>query len=237
MSTNDICIIVPCYNEAKRIIERDFLEATQYDILFVDDASQDESFSIIQNLSQKSKNISLLKLNKNVGKSEAIRQGFLKACSSQYTWIAYLDCDLSTTITEFSYFLKYNKELYDNKADVIIGSRIKRAGSVIERRLIRHFIGRAIMTLCWLLMEQFDFYDTQCGAKIFKNTQKIQNSFATQFKTNWLFDIELLFRLKKEKASILEYPLRKWIDKKGSKVTGVRNYLQILRDLWILLKD
>jgi hypothetical protein len=70
-----------------------------------------------------------------------------------------------------------------------------------------------------------------------KNTQKIQNSFATQFKTNWLFDIELLFRLKKEKASILEYPLRKWIDKKGSKVTGVRNYLQILRDLWILLKD
>ena len=76
-------IVVPCYNEDHRLDTQQFLEYTRENInvsfIFVDDGSSDNTHSIIQNLESKSRQIMTVFLDKNCGKGEAVRQGFLKA--------------------------------------------------------------------------------------------------------------------------------------------------------------
>lgn len=67
-------------------------------------------------------------------------------------------------------------------------------------------------------------YDTQCGAKIFRSGIALE-IFKEDFISYWLFDVELLFRMKRKWGSelmnqIVELPLHKWKDESGSKVTA-----------------
>jgi len=41
----------------------------------------------------------------------------------------------------------------------------------------------------------FTVYDTQCGAKFFKNTEIIRETLKTPFVTRWAFDVEILGRM------------------------------------------
>ena len=70
-------------------------------------------------------------------------------------------------------------------------------------------------------------YDTQCGAKLFRNSGKLRIVFRKPFRVNWTFDVELLARLMmlerfmgggRLKDSSIEYPLEEWIDVPGSKI-------------------
>ena len=70
-------------------------------------------------------------------------------------------------------------------------------------------------------------YDTQCGAKLFRVSPEIRSLFETPFRSNWVFDVELLARLirsRKESGgspvaeAIYENPLQEWRDVAGSKV-------------------
>lgn len=76
-------------------------------------------------------------------------------------------------------------------------------------------------------------YDTQCGAKMFRNTPALRQVFGRQFKVNWTFDVEMLarFSLVQHLPPLgaclpwVEHPLVEWIDVKGSKI-GVKDYIQ-----------
>ena len=70
-------------------------------------------------------------------------------------------------------------------------------------------------------------YDTQCGAKLFRNTPETRAAFAEPFISSWIFDVELLARLGKTGRSdatydtrrcVYEKPLLAWIDVAGSKI-------------------
>jgi hypothetical protein len=70
-------------------------------------------------------------------------------------------------------------------------------------------------------------YDTQCGAKIFKNNGKLRIVFRKPFRVKWTFDVEILARFimlerfmggGRLKESSVEYPLDEWIDIPGSKI-------------------
>jgi hypothetical protein len=68
-----------------------------------------------------------------------------------------------------------------------------------------------------------NFYDTQAGAKLFKN-KNIENIFKEKFLTKWLFDIEILLRMKNLfntsniNNHVYELPLSTWIEKIGTKI-------------------
>ena len=71
-------IIVPCFNEEKRLDVRRFLEladAKDVHLLFVDDGSSDGTAKVLGELVAKKTNIAFLRLAKNGGKGEAVRQG------------------------------------------------------------------------------------------------------------------------------------------------------------------
>lgn len=224
-------MIVPCFNEARRLDFEQFeAAATRHNLwfLFVDDGSTDDTAEVVRRHTHD--RIWLRVLERNSGKAEAVRQGMLHAEAlpffAQLDWIGYWDADLSTPLTELPAFFEY-LALTGMPMDVVIGSRVSRLGSRVRRRFVRHVLGRLFATAAALLLKT-RAYDSQCGAKVFRTTVAAR-CFREPFVTRWLFDLEILLRL--GDAAVLEYPLMEWHDVAGSKFNLLPNLWRTLRDL------
>ena len=225
-------IIIPCYNEANRFPKEKFLNFAKanddYRFLFVDDGSNDGTDSLLESIRiEKPEQFNVLKLEQKSGKAEAVRQGFLKAIESQPEFIGFLDADLATPLEVLPSFLTILKGR--PSIEMVFGSRIKLIGSDIERNEIRHYLGRIFATAASFVLK-IAIYDTQCGAKVFRNTETLHTIFRDPFKSRWIFDVELIARFLKLKkaqglqgtsASIYEMPLPVWHDIKGSKLHAI----------------
>lgn len=214
-------VIIPCFNEAHRLqtaLFSAFLqENKEFTFFFVDDGSSDNTYNILNKIhAENVHQTHILRCTSNNGKGEAVRLGIQQAIrTNKFHYIGYIDADLSTSLEEFCIICKH---AILNDANFIFGSRIKKLGSNISRSGIRHFIGRILITI---IDKKFKlgFYDTQCGAKLFKSNI-LDPVVKEAFNTRWFFDIEIFLRLRKERTlqSGIEYPLKSWIDKKGSKI-------------------
>lgn len=221
-----ILIVIPCYNEEDRLKlstfeafagENDFC-----DFLFVNDGSSDKTAEILESFCPSRDHFDWIDLKKNVGKAEAIRQGVLSVhANNTYEFIGYMDADLATPLTEIPYFIH---EIFRRSPHplFVMGARIARMGAHIDRKARRHYLGRVFATFVSNVL-RFPVYDTQCGAKMIHKSVVFE-LFEAPLLTKWLFDVELISRLKKhlgtEKASrvILEIPLNEWKDVAGSKL-------------------
>ena len=218
-------IIIPCFNEAKRLpiksfetfIESNFLEV---EFLFVNDGSTDDTIGVLMQLKSKfSDQIEILDLKQNVGKAEAIRQGMLMAKKENHHYFGYFDADLATPLQEIPRLVEYTKK--KEVPYIVMGSRVKLFGfSEIRRKLRRHLIGRVFATVVSNIL-RLPIYDTQCGAKLI-HSKVVPILFNEKFSSKWMFDVELLFRLKNNytdfECRIIEVPLKKWDDIAGSKI-------------------
>ncbi len=237
----DLCIIIPCYNEGKRLDTKrffNFLESQKNVLLcFVNDGSSDHTFEVLTLIKSKfPTNVEAISTKKNVGKAEAVRAGILH-CNTNFKHekIAYLDADLATTLEECYEISK----LIKNKIVFAFGSRIKKIDTNIQRKGYRFLIGRVIATF---ISRQLNLgvYDTQCGCKIF-NTQLSEKIFDKSFISKWLFDVELFHRIIKlysvnEMCEIsTEVPLKSWIDYDDSKVK-MTYFFKLWLDLYTIKK-
>ena len=223
-----ICLVVPCYNEAKRLDFEKFRAAEDYYFLFVNDGSTDNTMEVINN--NLGENIFILNLEKNMGKGEAVRRGFLRAKElpifQEVNWIGFIDADLATPLSELGKFLFFC-EFYEERIDAVWGSRVRRLGSHIERSAIRHYLGRVFATIVRVVLK-LDSYDSQCGAKLFRK-EIVDEFFSEPFISSWAFDIELLLRMSGSK--IIEYPLQEWKDVQGGSLTIPSASLKMVYDI------
>jgi glycosyltransferase involved in cell wall biosynthesis len=235
-------IVVPCYDEAERLPAAEFLRFAaahpDVDFLFVDDGSRDDTAERLRDLERKEPTrLAVLSLPRNRGKAEAVRAGMLEAFGSEARYVGYWDADLSTPLEEIPRFV----DLLDRRADcdVALGSRVRLLGRTIERRALRHYVGRVYATLASATL-RLPVYDTQCGAKLFRRSPAIEALFAEPFSTRWVFDVEILARLLRDRggrlapgsAVVTELPLREWRDVPGSKVRAVdfaRSVVELVR--------
>lgn len=217
-------IIVPCYNEEKRLRVDAFLffvkKNSNVRFIFVNDGSQDRTAEVLKILVAQNECFSVLNLQHNVGKSEAVRQGTLYAKKHfQSDYIGFWDADLAAPLAEIEGFIEC---LQENNYRMVIGCRLARPGANVRRKNSRHYLGRIFVTIASLVLK-FKVYDTQCGAKIFK-TDIISTLFEKPFVSHWLFDVELLARYIETFGSedaaknIYEYPLSSWKDVSGSSI-------------------
>lgn len=226
-----VIIIIPCYNEEKRLRMDAFISFVQADpnchILFVDDGSSDATKQIIERMHLANPDQFHLLINENnQGKAEAIRRGMLYGLKMHPDYIGFWDADLSTPLEALDSFLRVFKERPCTQ--VVIGCRLMSLGRVIMRKPIRHYSGRVIATMI-SIVSGLKIYDSQCGAKLFRGGEYLIKLFSAPFISKWLFDVELLIRLLKVNSIkpaqtnlvnnlFYELPLEEWIDGGGSKI-------------------
>ena len=77
-----ISIVIPIFNEEKSLSDlfseiSDVMKAfINWEVIFIDDGSTDESFSILENISKYNSKVKIISFHKNFGKSDALAEGF-----------------------------------------------------------------------------------------------------------------------------------------------------------------
>jgi glycosyltransferase involved in cell wall biosynthesis len=230
MSGPSTTLVVPCFNEGSRLDSEQFLSLLSGErsihLLFVDDGSQDNTLDMLQALHAKGgAAVSVLALEQNQGKAEAVRRGLLRALADGSTVVGYVDADLATPVEEVRRLVEI---MATRDADVVVGARVALMGREIDRSPMRHYLGRIFASAASLVL-QHSVYDTQCGAKLFRRTPALESALDEPFISRWAFDVELLGRLMIggpgipgiDSSRIIEEPLRRWKDVPGSKLRPI----------------
>jgi len=215
-NSKKISVIIPAYNEEKRIrktllryanfFDKNF--RNQFEIIVVANGCTDKTFDIANELASKSNFIKVLNFKEKIGKGGAIIQGFKVA---EADIIGFLDADGSIPPSSVLKLIE-NIDGYDG----VIASRwIK--GSNIGRKqpLGRRIASRGFNFLVRLLFG-LNYLDTQCGAKFFKY-KSIKHILPELGLTDWSFDVDLLYRLKIKGYKVKECPIT-WNDVNESKL-------------------
>ncbi len=239
-----LSVIIPSYNEManlrKGVLEKvdSYLTKKKYafEVIVVDDGSTDGGTEFIREFVKDHKEFRLLE-NEHLGKGGAVTAGML-AARGKYR--LFTDMDQATPIEEVSKLLP----LFEDKADVVIGSRsTRRQGSP----LIRRFISRAQIILRKMIIGLPGISDTQCGFKMFRGevaeqlftaVKKIHKGFKTIHGSNVTsgFDIELLYLASKMGYSIKEVPVE-WLYVETRRVNPVTDSIQGVMDLVTIKKN
>ena len=218
-------IVVPCFNEARRLSPEAFrLFAAEWrggPFLFVDDGSSDDTFGVLRGLQHSiPTQYEILRLPENAGKLEAVRQRMLRAFNANPAYAGFWDAELATPLETVPLFEQVFRERPET--DVVIAARVKLLGRNIERRAARHYLGRIFATAVPVTLG-VNVYDSQCGAKLFRNVSNVRAAFDRPFLPRWIFDVEILARVMKGSTppitgSLYELPLPAWRDVAGSKL-------------------
>ncbi len=234
-----LTLVVPCYNEERRLDVEAFRRVSaggcEVDFLFVNDGSRDGTLGLLEKLRDSDpKRFAVLNLERNSGKAEAVRRGFVAAMEQPAGYVGFWDADLATPLAELPGFL----DVLESRPaiQIVMGSRVRLLGREISRRPSRHYAGRVGATLISSTLG-LAVYDTQCGAKLFRTNDTLREVFATPFLSRWIFDVEIIARYVERlgrdavAGAIYELPVTRWHDVTGSKVKS-HDFLRALLDLW-----
>jgi glycosyltransferase involved in cell wall biosynthesis len=220
-------VVVPCFNEARRIDAdrlRELARSCDARILAVDDGSTDDTGTVLGKLAAAEPEwLSVLTLDANRGKGEAVRRGLLDGIADGADLVAFCDADFAAPPEEVARLVAALRA--DDGIDGVLGSRVAMLGTDIRRSMLRHYSGRVFATATSLVLG-VPVYDTQCGAKALRVTPTLRRALAEPFVSRWVFDVELLGRLLAAAPRgadagerFVELPLRRWHEPGGSKLT------------------
>ena len=160
----NISIVVPLYNEEESLpeltewIHRVCTENQfTYEVILVDDGSDDTSWSVVENLSSKNSNIKGIKFRRNYGKSAALNTGFQVTKGSV---VITMDADLQDSPDEIPGL--YNM-IVNEGFDLVSGWKAKRYDPITKTIPTKFFNG---MTR---LMSGIKLNDFNCGLKAYKS--------------------------------------------------------------------
>ncbi len=161
----DISVVIPLLNEDESLNElHDWIAKVMqsnrysYEILFIDDGSTDNSWKVIEALSEKNENVKGLRFQKNYGKSQALNAGFKEV---QGDVVITMDADLQDSPDEIPEL--YN--LIKNEGfDLISGWKKKRYDSKIRKNIPSKLFNAAARKTSGVQLNDFN-----CGLKSYKN--------------------------------------------------------------------
>jgi len=200
-----LSIIIPCYNEKKSIEEilrrvnqslKNY-KISKYEILIVDDFSNDGTIDILKNLENREK-IQIYFHETNLGKGAAIHTA-LKYITGDITLIQDADLEYDP--------LDYDKLLvpfFEVNADVVYGSRFLGGGKYVRIHFFWHYLANKILTFICNLFVNLNLSDMETGYKAFKTSalksiELIEKSFS--------FEPEVTIKLSKKKYKFFEVPI------------------------------
>ena len=203
--TFKLSIIIPCFNE-KKTIEKILARADQslkkynilnYEILIVDDSSNDGTIEILKNLTKNDK-IKVCFHEINLGKGAAIHTG-LKYATGDITIIQ--DADLEYDPLDYEKLLR---PFFEANADIVYGSRFLGGGKYVRIHFFWHFLANKILTFICNLFVNLNLSDMETGYKVFKTSALKSIKLKEQ---TFSFEPEVTIKLSKKKFKFFEVPI------------------------------
>jgi glycosyltransferase involved in cell wall biosynthesis len=159
----NLSIIIPAFNEEESITPLVNLifknldkNLEDFEIILIDDGSNDKTWDEIVKISNKFENIVSIKLLENYGKSDALDAGF-KVCKGNY--VLTMDADLQDDPSEI---LPLYSMIIENKYDLVSGWKKKRNDPLTKT------IPSKFFNLVTRLFSGIKLNDFNCGIKIYR---------------------------------------------------------------------
>lgn len=187
-----LSVVIPAYNEEKRIAETlknidSYLEKQSYDyeLIVVVNNSKDRTVEVVNELEKTTVQKATAMNLKEGGKGNAVKRGIIEKATGDI--IMFMDADNATPISEIAKFLPY----FDQGYDVVIGSRYTNPDLVkVHQPFYRIVLSRMSNMLIQFLAVP-GIKDTQLGFKAF--TSKAAKDIFPRVKVlRWGFDMEVL---------------------------------------------
>ena len=201
MTTLLVSIIIPVFNEEQTILDllkrvrAQVVPDVAFEVIVVDDASQDESLNLLLSNSELYDQIVTLKANG--GKGAAVLAGLH---ASHGTFILFQDADLEYDPSEYSKLLMPVLKL---KADIVIGSRLM-APQVTRVVYFWHLIGNRLLSLIFNILHNTTFSDIYSCFLLYRKTLVDPNNIHTR---GWDQQAEILSRAVARAQVIYEVPI------------------------------
>lgn len=200
-----------------------------YEVIVVDDGSDDGSLEFLEKFVKEEKNFRLVK-SSHKGKAGAVTVGMLKARGEI---VLFTDLDQATPIEEVNKLLPFV-----DRYDIVIGSRNSQRKGAPWTRLL---MAKGMILLRSVIVGLRGIDDTQCGFKLFKKDvsddlfsklDKFHNGYnkisGSSVKAG--FDVELLFIANQRKYKIKEVPVE-WLYVESRRVSPVKDSIEAVEDL------
>lgn len=165
MVKKKITLIVPCFNEQEALLifykeVTKIIKQTTYDyeLLFINDGSQDNTLKILKDLSSKDMHVRYLSFSRNFGKEAAMYAGF---CNADGDYVAVMDADMQDPPALLPQMLEL---LETNEYDSVATRRMNRDGEP----LIRSWFSRQFYSL----INKISNADIVDGARDFRLMRK-----------------------------------------------------------------
>ncbi len=161
----NISVIIPLLNEQESLPELTSWIAKvmhdhnfSYEVIFIDDGSTDDSWQIINQLSNDNSNIKGIRFLRNYGKSQALHAGFAKA---EGDVIITMDADLQDSPDEIPDLFHM---ITNDNYDLVSGWKKKRYDSIVSKNLPSKLFNWAARRTSGVELNDFN-----CGLKAYKN--------------------------------------------------------------------
>lgn len=160
----DISVVIPLLDEQDSLVElHDWIAQVMqsnrltYELIFIDDGSRDDSWSIIKKLNTKNPSVSGIRFANNFGKSQALHAGFEKVKGDV---VITMDADLQDSPDEIPELFRLIKE---ENLDIVSGWKKKRYDAYFTKNLPSKLFNWAARRISGLSLHDFN-----CGLKAYK---------------------------------------------------------------------
>jgi len=227
-----ISIIIPAYNEEKRIprcLKRllGYCNEKEWDfeVLVAEDGSTDNTVKIVKDFASQDNRIKLLSFTERLGKGGAIKNAMFQASKD---YVCFIDVDLSADVAELERLIPFL-----NEYDIVVGSRQLRGNlPPIEGPVYRKIFSKFYSKFFRFLF-RMPIHDPQCGFKLFK-TNIVSRLFKEMHTTGFAFDSEVLVKAYWLDLKIKEVPII-WKYDPASKISvskQIREMSNSLLQIW-----
>lgn len=229
-SAPNLSLVIACFNEecelldsVRQIVDVLDLSRLSYEVIFVDDCSQDRTRELIDQLliDYPSKNFRKLFQSRNMGRGRTVADGFRLARGE---FVGYIDIDLEV----HARYIPSMVLALQQGVDVATAHRIYK----VQWRLFHRFVlSRGYSWLVRLLLK-IDLKDSETGFKFFRRDRVVPLLDQVQDE-HWFWDTEIMARSLLRGYQVQEIPclfVRRY--DKQSTVNVVRDSIEYFRRLW-----
>ncbi len=197
-------VVLPTYNEILNVepMLRTLRKVVpQCDVLVVDDGSPDGTANLAEEIGDEVGQISVLRRTTKSGLGGAYRAGFTWGLEHDYDHFVEIDCDFSHDPNALPTLLVAAEQY-----DVVIGSRYIPGGHIPQWSLSRRLLSRGGNQYASVMLG-LKVADSTAGYRVYTKRGLELIDFETVSADGYGFQIEMTYRARRARASIIEVPI------------------------------